>query len=182
MGHCRSLQPSTTNRHRQKLQEEPSSTNGKKNGLTMKTLLAISVLLQPNTQKTVSSPPSMVSAELNRDLICTQPPLLHGRGGSTPIPLQDGFGRAESGSWSSISCLAKAGGAPIPPASGIKHVEQGAELTAPLRGNKTVGVGAPSALGSCQWSKGSAELPPHLFATRQHESVLHFCRGGVGRA
>ena len=35
----------------------------------MKTLLTISVLLQPNTQKTASSPPSMVSAELSRDLI-----------------------------------------------------------------------------------------------------------------
>ena len=43
-------------------------------------------------------------------------------------------------------------------------------------------VGAPLSLWSCQWSKGGAELPPHPFATRRCESVLHFCQGGIGRA
>lgn len=64
------------------------------------------------------------------------------RGGSPPIPMQGGFGKAE---WvASISCLAKAGGASIPPASGISRLSR--------------------ELG----------LYPHSESTRQWELVPHF--------
>lgn len=92
-------------------------------------------------------------------------------GDSTPIPPQTGFGRADlpllpdKSRWCSNS-----------PIRWNQQIEQGANFRPPLRGNKTVGTGAPLSLGSHQWSKWRTELQPHSFATRQCESVLHFAK------
>lgn len=157
---------------------------GEKADLIIEKLIS-NILLQPNThthkRKNLYPLPSMILAELHREWFFHSIRLIHDRRGSIPVLLQSGLGRAGGmGNWPSIFCLAKAGGAPIPPSGMISRLTMEPSSHS-HSGNQTMGAAAAAlSLGGCQWNKGRAEHPPGPFATGQWEAMLHFCQSGFG--
>ena len=86
----------------------------------------------------------MVSAKLSRDIIFHSALLNPWTQRQHSSSSAEWFWQGRVGSWPSVSCLAKAGGAPVPPAGSTNTLSRELGLYPWLRGNKTEGVVTPT--------------------------------------